>query len=161
MIRITPETPTHIISNVRCCVSCRHARRVDNPYKLEVVCTRFKTINLVTGVPTYYDAEGIRRDEQACGVAGKLFEPIVVDAPETSAQTEEKEDGSYTVETDGGQAAAEETRSAGATQTEHKHSIDSIYSGTTPSSTFDDKSNIEGEQRLSSSACSSDEGCSI
>lgn len=162
MIRITPDTPVHFINSVRCCVKCRHARRVDNPYKLEVVCTRFKTINLVTGVPTYYDAEGLRRDEQACGVAGKLFEPIVVNT-EPPLEEKEKDADDPTSKRQEEQAdeqkeeRQEEDDETADTGTEN--GIESFYSATPSRRT--DLGTTDENLQLSKTDCSADEGCSF
>ena len=75
MIRITPDMPQSVMSNVRFCIHCKHARRIDNPYKFEVACMRFKTIDLVTGIPSYDHAIDVRKNEQMCGFSGRLFEP--------------------------------------------------------------------------------------
>lgn len=79
MIRITPDTPPATINGVKLCAHCKHARR--DPYraptypsKKDVVCTLYKRVDLVTGVPVYDSAYDVRVDEQACGMSGRLFE---------------------------------------------------------------------------------------
>lgn len=57
-------------------MDCKHARRVVHPYKTDVICTLYADVDLVTGIPVYDSAVNVRRDEQACGIGGKLFAPI-------------------------------------------------------------------------------------
>jgi len=81
MIRITPYTPPAVSANVKLCGECRHARRLQNVYKNDIGCALFRNIDVVGGVPVYDLALDARRDENACGMAGRFHEPYGHRAP--------------------------------------------------------------------------------
>lgn len=73
MLRITPDTSKFIKHDIRICVSCKHARKINAYNKNEVGCTLYKSVDVVYGNVVYDSALDIRRDEQACGMKGHFY----------------------------------------------------------------------------------------
>ena len=73
MLRITPDTSKFIKHDIRICVSCKHARKINTYNKHDVGCALYKSVDVVYGNVVYDSALDIRRDEQACGMKGNFY----------------------------------------------------------------------------------------
>ena len=59
------------------CVRCAHCILMQLPNKpTQYGCTRFKSLDLVSGKISYRDCRTIRHEEGPCGAGGKLWEPM-------------------------------------------------------------------------------------
>jgi len=76
MLRLTPETPFVVQKNIRYCMACKHARKLNYTYKEEIGCALYKNIDLISGNVMYDSALDVRKDEQKCGIQGHYFSPI-------------------------------------------------------------------------------------
>jgi len=89
MLRITPASTgaPRAPSQLRLCIHCRHARKLDVPYSNDLGCNLFKSVNVVTGTEKLDLAIVLRNDSNACGLEGKLFEPRVSSPPLPSSSS--------------------------------------------------------------------------
>lgn len=77
MIRLTPEVVSPVRpEQMRYCVMCKYARRIDQTYKKEIGCALYQTVDLVTGNIAYDNAFEVRQNEQACGILGRHYQPV-------------------------------------------------------------------------------------
>jgi len=80
MNRITPYTHSTVggvSKDVRLCIQCRHARHPTGSHDKDLRCTLFKNVDVITGETKHELAIHVRKDENACGLSGKLYEDVI------------------------------------------------------------------------------------